>query len=323
MVDWMKTRLTLQFDLTHPVIGAPMAFAGGGALAAAVTRAGGLGLIGGGYCDPDWIAAQLTLAGNTPVGVGFITWALAQNPGLLTTVLAQAPQAVFLSFGDPMPFAEEIQRAGVPLICQVQNLRDARRAVAAGAAIIVAQGAEAGGHGESRATMTLVPEIADMLTISAPDVLLVAAGGIADGRGLAASLMLGADGVLIGSALLASDEALLHPNAKAAILAADGDATLRTSVVDIARGKDWAARYSGRVLHNGFTDQWQGREDALRAAEGEAARWAAAALVGDLSVANVFVGEAAGLIRNSAPAAEIVNNMVTEAEALLNQHGKN
>lgn len=318
----IKTRLTERFGLKHPVIGAPMAFVGGGALAAAVTRAGGLGLIGGGYCDAEWIKAQMTLAGNSPVGVGFITWVLAQDPGLLSRVLAHAPQAIFLSFGDPLPFADEIHRADVPLICQVQCLRDARRAVAAGAAVIVAQGAEAGGHGESRATLTLAPEIADMLAASAPETLLIAAGGIADGRGLAASLMLGADGVLIGSALLAADEALLHPNARTAVLAADGDATLRTKVVDIARGKDWAARYSGRVLRNAFTDQWHGREAALRASDGEGARWADAAAAGDMAIANVFVGEGAGLIRKPAPASEIVENMVVEAAALLHQHGK-
>jgi len=315
------TRLTGRFGLRHPVIGAPMAFAGGGALAAAVTQAGGLGLIGGGYCDGDWIEAQFAAAGDVAVGIGFITWVLAQDPGLLTRVLARKPRAVFLSFGDPLPFAGEIAAAGVPLICQVQCLRDARRAVQAGAAVIVAQGAEAGGHGESRATMTLVPEVADMLAADAPEVLLVAAGGIADGRGLAASLMLGADGVLIGSALLAADEALIHPNARAALLAADGDATLRTGVVDIVRGKDWAARYSGRVVKNGFTEAWHGREAGLRARPDEAARWAAAMAAGDMAVANVFAGEAVGLIHQAAPAADIIGAMVAEAAVALDRKG--
>lgn len=317
----LKTRLTRRFGLTHPVISAPMAFAGGGALAAAVSRAGGLGLIGGGYCDAEWIEAQCAAAGNQPVGIGFITWVLAQNPDLLSVALARKPRAVILSFGDPEPFVGEIDAAGVPLICQVQTLRDAQRAVDVGASVIVAQGAEAGGHGSTRATMTLVPEVADLLARTAPEVLLIAAGGIADGRGLAASLMLGADGVLIGSALLASDEALLPAAAKSAVLASDGDSTIRTSVVDIVRGKDWAARYSGRVLKNRFIDTWHGREAELRNSPDVAENWAKAAKTGDFATANIFAGEGVGLIRQTAPAADIISTMVAEAETLL-QRGR-
>ena len=313
----IRTRLTERFDLRHPVIGAPMAFAGGGALAAAVSRAGGLGLIGGGYCDADWIEAQCAAAADQPVGIGFITWALAQNPALLRVALARNPRAVFLSFGDPAPFAAEIAAAGVPLICQVQTLRDAERAVDVGASVIVAQGSEAGGHGATRASMTLVPEVADLLARIAPEILLIAAGGIVDGRGLAASLMLGADGVLIGSALLAADEALLPRAAKAALVAAQGDSTIRTSVVDIVRGKDWAARYSGRVLKNRFVETWHGREADLRSRADIAENWTRAAETGDYTTATVFAGEGVGLIHRTAPASDIITDMVTGAEALL------
>ena len=131
--------------------------------------------------------------------VRFVTWSLAKRPALLNLALAHSPAAVMLSFGSPTPFAPEIKAAGARLICQVQSLEHAREAVIADADIIVAQGAEAGGHGMFRATLTLVPEIADYLAKAAPQTVLVAAGGIADGRGLAATLMLGADGVLIGS----------------------------------------------------------------------------------------------------------------------------
>lgn len=186
-----------------------MAFAAGGRLAAAVTEAGGLGLIGGGYGNAEWIEREFTAAGNTRVGCGFITWSLARQPELLDRVLSHAPAALMLSFGDPAPFAPAIRRAGSVLICQVQTLPHARQALAAGAEIIVAQGTEAGGHGGSRATLTLTPEIADLLARESPDTLLVSAGGIADGRGLAAVLMLGADGVLVGSRLWASEEALV------------------------------------------------------------------------------------------------------------------
>ncbi|WP_352828412.1 nitronate monooxygenase [Mesorhizobium sp. M0494] len=123
--------------------------------------AGGLGLIGGGYGDADWLTREFERSGNRPVGCGFVTWSLARNPRLLDKALERRPSAIFLSFGDPAPFSPAIRAAGVPLICQVQSLDDARRALDAGADIVVAQGAEAGGHGEKRATFTFVPEVAN------------------------------------------------------------------------------------------------------------------------------------------------------------------
>ncbi len=314
----IRTRLTEQFGLDHPIVSAPMAFAAGGALAAAVCRAGGLGLIGGAYCDDAWIETQFAAAGNEPVGCGLITWALAEKPQVLDAVLAHEPRALFLSFGDPTPFAARIAEAGVPLICQVQTLCDARHAASVGAAVIVAQGSEAGGHGEARATMTLVPEVADMLARNHPEVLLLAAGGIGDGRGLAAALMLGADGVLVGSRLWASDEAEVSGQMHRAALAATGDDTIRSTVMDVARRLNWPERYSCRVLKNSFTNRWHGNLDGLiAAAEAEGPKWKAAWAVGDPQGANTFVGEVAGLIGAVEPAGRIVERMAAEAETLL------
>ena len=314
----IETRLTRRFGIDAPVLCAPMALATGGRLAAAVTRAGGLGLIGGAYCDADWITREFAAAGNTSVGCGFITWKLAQNPGLLDTVLARDPAVIFLSFGDPAPFAPAIRAAGVPLICQVQTLEDAKRAAGAGADVIVAQGAEAGGHGEKRATLTLVPEVADWLAAHAPDTLLVAAGGIADGRGLAAALMLGADGVLVGSRFWASAESLAAPGMTDAAIAASGDDTIRSTVMDAARGLDWPARFTARVLKNPVTERWHDDPDGLAAHADEiAAGWKAGWDAGDPARANTFVGEAAGLIHDRPPAGEILTAMVAQAEALL------
>ena len=185
-------------------------------------------------------------------------------------MLERDPACLFLSFGDPRPFAAEIAAAGVPLICQVQTLDHARDAVEAGAQVIVAQGGEAGGHGASRAVMTLVPEVVDYLTRAAPEVLLLAAGGIADGRGLAAALMLGADGVLVGTRLWASAECLAPRPMLEAAVAAGGDATLRSSLPDIARGLDWPAPFTIRTVENDFTRRWQQDPEGLRAAGGEA-----------------------------------------------------
>ena len=316
----LSTRLTRELHLTHPVISAPMALAAGGALAAAVSNAGGLGLIGGGYGDPAWLEAQFRAAGNARIGCGFITWSLKKQPEVLDLVLERKPAAVFLSFDDPSPFAEKIARAGVSLVCQVQTLRDAQAALDCGAQILVAQGAEAGGHGEKRATLTFVPEVADLLARRAPQTLLCAAGGIADGRGLAAALMLGADGVVVGSRFWASTEALVHPNMHKAAVAASGDTTLRSSVMDIARGLDWPGRFTARVLKNAFTERWHGREAELRAhAETQAPLWRQAWHDGDTDVANTFVGEVAGLIHGIEPATSILERMVAEAEVLLSQ----
>ncbi|MDJ1159412.1 nitronate monooxygenase [Chelatococcus sp. SYSU_G07232] len=314
----LKTRLTERLGLAHPVVSAPMAGAGGGALAAAVSAAGGLGLIGGGYGDAEWLEREFAAAGNQRVGCGFITWSMARAPALLDLALAHRPAALMLSFGDPRPFAGRIREARAMLVCQVQTMRHVREALEAGAEIIVAQGSEAGGHGARRATLTLVPEVADLLARESPQTLLLAAGGIADGRGLAAALMLGADGVLMGSRFWASREALVHPNLQAAAVAADGDHTVRTSTIDIARRLDWPKPFDIRVLVNGFVARWHGREAELAAAiEEEAPRYAAASASGDAEGAGIVVGEATGLIADVPPAGEIVTRIVAEAEALL------
>lgn len=313
------TRLTKRLGIVHPILSAPMDMIAGGKLAGAVTAAGGLGFIGGGYAEGEaWLEEEFQAAGNQAVGCGFITWALRQAPGHLKTALARRPAAIFLSFDDPEPFASQVRAAGIPLFCQVQTRADAIRAVECGADVIVAQGAEAGGHGGGRATMTLVPELADLIAERAPETLLCAAGGIADGRGLAAALMLGADGVVVGSRFWASAEAKVHATLHAAALAATGDDTVRQSVLDIVRRRPWPARYTGRVLKNDMVAEWIGREDELRAQQsGQAARYAAAALAVDPKVVATIVGEAVSMINSIEPAGVILHRMVAEAEMLL------
>jgi nitronate monooxygenase len=314
----IKTRLTEKLELAHPIVGAPMAHAAGGKLAAAVTNAGALGCIGGGYGDAIWLERELDAAGNTAVGCGFITWSLARKPELLDLVLARKPRAVFLSFGDLAPFARKIKDAGALLMAQVQRRADAEEAIGVGADVIVAQGAEAGGHGERRATITLVPELADLIAARSPATLLCAAGGIADGRGLAAALNLGADGVVVGTRLWASEEALVHKNLHEKALTATGDDTLRTTVTDIVRGHAWPERFNIRVARNEYIDAWHGKEGELKAAvEREGDLYAKAVASGDAAVAAAIVGEAIGLIRSIEPAAKIIERMVTQAEVVL------
>jgi len=307
----IETRFTRAFGLDHPVVCAPMARVTGGRLAAAVEAAGGMGFIGGGYCDPAWIEAEWAEAGNTPVGMGLITWKLAETPGVLDRVLERRPRAIFLSFGDPGPFAARIAASGVPLFAQVQTLAGAREALAAGAKVIVAQGAEAGGHGTGRATLALVPEVADLLAREAPDTLLLAAGGIVDGRGLAAALMLGADGAVCGTRFWASREALVPETQMPLALGSDGDATVRSSVGDVARGLEWPGGWNLRTIRTDYVARWQDDLAGLATDETAKSEWTAG------PAAAPIVGEGIGLVRDAPPAAEILARIGAEAEALL------
>jgi nitronate monooxygenase len=315
----LNTRLTEFFEIEHPILLAPMAGISGGRLAAAVTAAGGLGLIGGGYADADWLRSQIGQADGARVGYGFITWSLARNPGLLDVALAQQPATVMLSFGDLRPFADRIRAAGIPLTAQVQNLEHARQALDAGADVIVAQGSEAGGHGMTvRSTFTLVPDVVDLVAERSPETLVVAAGGVADGRGLAAALALGADGALVGTRFFASQEALVSPRAQQRAIQASGDDTLRTQVYDVVRRLDWPAEYNLRALGNSFLDTWHGNEAALRASLPEAvATFEKAGAAEDFDTAAVIVGEGVGRVRDVRPAADIVREMVRDAARIL------
>jgi len=310
----IQNRLTATLGIEHPILLAPMDVISGGKLAAAVSHAGGLGLLGGGYGDGDWIEQQWALAGNARIGCGFITWRLAEHPEVLDGVLAHRPAAVMLSFGDPAPFAAAIHEAGARLICQVQTLAQAREAAAAGADVIIAQGTEAGGHGQSQTLFTLLPQVVD----ACPDIPVVAAGGIADGRGLAAAMMLGAEGALMGTRFYASQEAEGHPEAKRRIVAAEGGQSVRSIVFDLARKTRWPEPYNGRVLRNQHTERWLGHEAELEANAEEVARdYAAARERGDFDIAGVIAGDACGLIHDIPRAGEIVERVVAEAERLL------
>ncbi|MBX9908351.1 MAG: nitronate monooxygenase [Beijerinckiaceae bacterium] len=317
----LDTRLTRLLGVQHPVLLAAMDIVADARLTQAVSRAGGFGILGGGYGDADWLAAELPALvaakaqSGLRFGVGFITWSLARQPHLLDQALEAKPDAIWLSFGDPAPFAERIRASGARVICQVQSVAMAVDAVAKGADIVVAQGSEAGGHGASRGTFALVPAVADAVGDKA---VVVAAGGVADGRGLAAALMLGAEGVVVGTRFYASLEAAGHVAAKERIVAASGDDTVRGLVFDISRRNVWPAPFTGRCLVNAHSERWTGRETALMQHAAEIApRYQAAREVGDFDMAAVIAGEGAGLVKDIPPAAAIVRDIVERAEALL------
>ena len=322
----LSNRFTQSFALSTPIALAPMALASGGALAAACAQAGALGLVGGGYGDLAWTQReyQLTqhLLRDTPsamqrLGCGFITWKLDENDEALNWVLAQNPSAIMLSFGDPRPYASRIAQTGASLICQVQRLDQVPQALEAGANVIVAQGGEAGGHGanalEGRSTFTLVPEIADYLHTHSPNTLLLAAGGVADGRGMAAALMLSADGVLMGSRLWATQESLAPTGAKTLATHTNGDNTARSEVFDVLRRKNWPAPYDFRAIRNALHREWEHRLDELKASP-DAARNAydEGVKTGDFSRAHATVGECVGLIHDTPSAATLISELTAE-----------
>jgi nitronate monooxygenase len=327
----LNTRFAQRFQLTTPIALAPMALATGGALAAACASAGALGLVGGGYGDLAWTQREYTLAtellkndatGQARLGCGFITWKLDENAEALDWVLTQKPRAIMLSFGDPRPYAARIAEAGAQLICQVQRMDQVPLALNAGASVIVAQGGEAGGHGanalEGRSTFTLVPELADYLATHSPNTLLLAAGGIGDGRGLAAALMLGADGVLVGSRLWATQESLAAAGAKTQATQTNGDGTARSMVFDILRRKNWPAPYDFRAIRNTLHRQLESDIAALQThPESARADYDAGVKAGDFSRAHATVGEAVGLIADVPNAGVLIERITEQANSLL------
>jgi nitronate monooxygenase len=316
----ITTSLTEEFGLEYPIVSAPMGEVAGGRLAAAVSNAGALGLVGAGYGDPGWMRTELSIAREgtaRPWGVGLITWHATHET--VELALSYEPHAFMLSFGDPVPFVPAIKEASCALICQVQDVEDGRAAKAAGADIIVAQGTEAGGHGADRSTLPLVPAVVDAV---APSPVL-AAGGIVDGRGLAAALMLGAHGALMGTRFYAATEALGHRRVKEHIVAAMGSDTRRTRVFDIVREYAWPEPYTGRAIRNRFMERWDEREDDLAAAlDEEIPGFRTAIKEGDIDTAMVWASEAVDLISDVAPAAELISRIGAEAEACLRHGGE-
>ncbi|MBF8189468.1 nitronate monooxygenase [Nonomuraea sp. K274] len=316
----LSTVFTEMLGLRYPIALAPMGGSAGGALAAAVSRAGGFGILGGAYGDSEWLAREVPIVAGTerPWGVGFLTWGI--DLAAVELALSYGPSAVMLSFGDPSPYAEHVRRAGALLILQVTDLEEAKRAEDLGADVIVAQGTESGGHGavRGRSTLPFVPAVVDLV---AP-VPVLAAGGIADGRGVAAALVLGAAGALIGTRFQATTEALVDPLITKAILEGQGQDTERSTVLDIARGSRWPSKYPARTLGHPYLDRWRGREaelaadlQALQDYQDDVAR-------GAIPPLPVWAGEAVDLITDLPSAEDLVAAMAAQADDALTRAGR-
>ncbi len=317
----LRTRVTDLFGLSYPVMSAPMAMHSGGTLAAAVSKAGGLGSFGG--INPggtDWVREQIRLVRSQtdrPFGVGFITAFLPMFAANFDVVLEERVPVVALSFGDPAPWLAKAKDAGATTLCQVQTLEGARAAVAGGADILVAQGNEAGGH---TGAMNLLPFLTRVLD-EFPDVPVMASGGIASGRALAAVLAAGADGAWLGTALLATPEAVeVADGFKQLIVASDGEDTVFTRTFDILDGAPWPEGVGQRVYRNRAAQEWFGREGELRQRRDELLpAYQEAQQRGDLEATAVHFGQSAGAVSAVRPAADVLRAICDDADRLLRE----
>ncbi len=279
-----------------------MAKVAGGELAAAVSNAGGLGILGGGYGNAEWLAEQAELSGGARVGVGIITWNMAD--GGLDAMLSHDPCAVWLAFGDLAPHIAPIHAAGAKAICQVGTAAEAVEAVAAGADVIVAQGTESGGHGRPQLS---IHESLAAISDAIPDTPLVAAGGMNTQVDLDAAHEFGAAGVAMGTAFYATHEAVDSHQAKDRLVEVDGADTVRSRVYDHIRGPLWPEGYTGRTARTTLTDEWAGREAELAAnVEPYQAAHADAAAASDMTVRVLWAGSGVGEIDQIVSAAEVV-----------------
>lgn len=313
----IHTPLCPLLGIDHPLLNAPMGGTAAADLAAAVSAAGGFGMIGGtSRGGADWLRQQIRAVRartDRPFGVGFIS-SFPGTDDLVQVALDERVAAINHSFADPAPYVAAAHAKGVRVFAQVQTVAQAMHAARAGVDVIVAQGTEGGGHTGALGTLGLVPAVVD----SVGEVPVVAAGGIADGRGLGAVLLLGAVGGWLGTRFVASHEWGGQAWEQRAVVAASADDTVRTTVFDRVRRAPFPDGIADRVLRNAFTDRWHGREaeiDSQR--EALALEVQAAARDGDPSRADVSAGVAVGLIRALEPAATIVQRIVGEAEHVL------
>jgi len=311
----LDTWLTETFHLSVPVVGAPMAGPGEGALAAAVSSAGGLGMVGvNASRSADWVREQAAVAGDSGAayGVGLMAWALERDTSQLEAVLEARPALVSVSFGRFEPYVERLGEAGIRVAVQAGNVEEALRAERAGADLVVARGGEGGGHGRDEvATLPLLQAVLDRV-----EVPVVAAGGIGSARGLAAVLAAGAAGAWVGTAFLTTVEAGNTAAARHRLLAADETATSYGRVFDVAQRLGWPEEYGGRGLRNAYFDRWRDRLDDLAHDDEAAAELASAREDQDFDTAYVYAGQGVGLLTEERTAADVLAEL-GRAEELL------
>jgi len=294
-----------------------MAYVGRGRLAHAVSQAGGLGMIGIGSTESvDFLAREAAIARGTDqlrFGIGMHAWAIEKRPDLLEAAIEANPFLISLSFGSPAPYVEKLHQHGIVLATQVNTRADAMQAARDGVDLIVVQGTEAGGHVTGQvSSLPLLQAVLDAVQVP-----VLVAGGIASPRGVAAALAAGAEGVWVGTALLASPECENAEQARARIVQAGETDTILTRAFDVAQGLAWPAQYPGRALRNRFTDQWHSQIDALPQANEARQQLAEAIASKNYDLAYIYAGEAVGLVTRQQSAADVIQHLGDGAERLL------
>ena len=305
----LKTTICDLFGIEHPIIQGGMVHISTAELVSAVSNAGGLGIIGAGYYQPDWIRQQINLTKqetSRPFGVNIPLTSPFAEP-VIEAVVEEKVSIVTTGIGNPETYIPKFKQAGIRVMPVVSSVALAKRLEQAGVDAIVAEGTESGGHIGETTTMALVPQMVDSIQIP-----VVAAGGIGDGRGLASALALGAQGVQMGTRFVCSDECIAHPRYKQKILKADD----RSTVVTRHR-----TRYPLRSLQNELTDQLLTLEKADLSPEelelfGEG-RMYLGLIKGDTESGALLAGQIAGLIKGIKPVRVIIEETVAEAETII------
>ena len=296
----LQTSLTRLLGVRMPIFNAPMTPQAGGTLARAVSEAGAFGMLGFDEDEPEAaIAQQIAILSQQPqvtFGIGLVAWVLERRPELLSLAIAAKPKFVSISFGDPSPYVSRIHDAGLLAGSQVQSRKWAETALNAGVDVLIAQGTEAGGHTGAVGTLPLLQIVLDLT-----DKPVVAAGGIATGRGFAAALAAGAAGAWIGTPFLLAREARNTAQARERIARSDETQTIYTRVYDRVQGKGWPHEFGGRALRTPFVERWTDREDELTADS--------AAVADFRPEEKVYAGQSVGLMQTVRPAADIVRGI--------------
>jgi nitronate monooxygenase len=312
----LSTKWSEAAGLRVPIVNAPMGGVAGGRLATAVSVAGGLGMIGVGSAgSTKMLETEVRHPREAGVGfgIGLIDWAVQRDPALLEAAIRARPMLVAVSFGDDWSWAEAVRAVGIVATTQIYDVDQARRAVGAGIQVLVARGAEGGGHGQPTiGTLALLESV-----LEAVDVPVLAAGGIATGRGVAAVLAAGASGVWLGTAFAACRESLISDPARLALLRASGAETVVTSAFDVALGYPWPPQYPERVLRNDFTDRWTGHEAQLAIDRDAPTALTAAIATGNAAMIPVDAGQGVGFLTEARSAAHIIERLFLDASSLL------
>ncbi len=307
----LKTVICDLFNIKYPIIQGGMAHVATAELVSAVSNAGGLGIIGAGAAEADWVREQIHLTRqqtDKPFGVNILLISPFAEQ-VIDVVLEEKVAVVTTGAGNPGPYIPKFKEAGIKVMPVIASVALARRLERAGADALVAEGMESGGEIGEITTMVLVPEVVDRVQVP-----VVAAGGIADGRGLAAALALGAQGVQMGTRFVCSQECIAHPNYKQAIL----DASDRSTIIS-----GQSTGYPMRSLENKLTREFLEREKSgismEELMEFGVGRVRLGLIEGDLEGGTLLAGQISGMIKEVKSVKVIIEEMVAEAEAIIAQ----